>query len=221
MNWSVIGFSLSVLLGFGLSGIWFGSMVLLDSFLKKRKWNRLRSFENVLAAVIPTAIILSVNNKMVVNLRSLREPRLWLVSVVTVLVTVFVVIRKKEQKQRKGKELWLYGLDGIFMEIPQRFMMQSFVFILLHLWEVENRDYYAILATAIVWCISIVVQCLLTKEKIGMKVVLDLLASFIFSMGIGYVFQQSGIILWTMAAHFAERILSSMIFNYKSGKSKI
>lgn len=41
---------------------------------------------------------------------------------------------------RKGKELLLWGIDGMIMEIPQRLMMQSFVYELLKLLGVLSLE---------------------------------------------------------------------------------
>lgn len=99
------------------------------------------------------------------------------------------------------------------MEIPQRLMMQSFVWYLLKLSNVEDAMYISIIITAIVWCCSIFIQMRLSKNKLNKKIVIELLSSFVFSMGIGYLFAYSGFIVLSMVAHFIERILSAIIRN--------
>ena len=56
-------------------------------------------------------------------------------------------------------------------------------------------------------------QTFLFKKLFDKDVVLDILSSLVFSSGIGYVYQQTGLIVIPMIAHFCERILSCYIFN--------
>ena len=44
---------------------------------------------------------------------------------------------------------------------------------------------------------------------------IDIVSSFIFSIGIGYVFVKSELILLPIIAHFLERVLSKIIMNIK------
>ncbi|NLO09482.1 MAG: CAAX protease [Clostridiales bacterium] len=97
------------------------------------------------------------------------------------------------------------------MEIPQRMMMQSFVYGFLSLLGVSNLDNYTILATAIIWCMGIGIQGLIAGKHFNKDMLYDIIASLVFSLGIGYVYQKTGLILITMVAHFFERILSNCI----------
>ena len=108
-----------------------------------------------------------------------------------------------------GKELFVYAMDGIFMEVPQRMMMQSFIYMLME--KSDINAYIAVPVTALIWCISICIQCLIFKTKFDKSVLYELLSSFVFSMGVGTVLIKTEFIGFTMVAHFMERIASSEI----------
>ena len=71
--------------------------------------------------------------------------------------------------------------------------------------------YLSIPVTAFAWCISICIQCLICKLKFDRKIVIEIAASFLFSMGAGLLLLKSGFIGLPMAGHFLERILSTII----------
>ena len=119
---------------------------------------------------------------------------------VTVLLSAIVISINQVAEIPRGKELLLYALDGVCMEIPQRMMMQ---------WGLDL--YLSMPVTAFVWCISICIQCLICKLKFDRKIVIEIAASFLFSMGAGLLLLKSGFIGLPMAGHFLERILSTII----------
>ena len=121
----------------------------------------------------------------------------------------FAVSHCHFHKSGCGKELLLYALDGVCMEIPQRVMMQTFSGVLFMHWGLDL--YLSIPVTAFVWCISICIQCLICKLKFDRKIVIEIAASFLFSMGVGLLLLKSGFIGLPMAGHFLERILSTII----------
>lgn len=65
------------------------------------------------------------------------------------------------------------------------------------------------------WCLGIITQGILIKKKVNKQLMIDIVSSFIFSIGIGYVFVKSGLILLPIIAHFLERVLSKTIMNIK------
>ena len=94
---------------------------------------------------------------------------------VTVLLSAIVISINQVAEIPRGKELLLYALDGVCMEIPQRMMI-----LFMH-WGLDL--YLSIPVTAFVWCISICIQCLICKLKFDRKIVIEIAASFLFSMG--------------------------------------
>ena len=203
---------LSILAGFLLSGIWFGLLFLFIGFAQRLvnlKW--LLHLRTLFASIIPIVIIAVTVGLYPVQVEELNKANIYLVAHLTVLITTAIVSRKKQGVHRKGRELIIYGLDGAFMEIPQRLMMQSFIYGFLKLIGVSVLDHYTVLATALIWCMGIGIQALLKGEHFDKDLFIDLIASFVFSLGIGYVYQRTGLILITMTAHFLERILSGYV----------
>ncbi|BBF45338.1 hypothetical protein lbkm_4105 [Lachnospiraceae bacterium KM106-2] len=49
------------------------------------------------------------------------------------------------------------------------------------------------------------------KQSFGKDLYIDLAASFVFSMGVGWVFVQTESVFYGMIAHFCERVLSRTI----------
>lgn len=82
-----------------------------------------------------------------------------------------------------------------------------------------ERFGYTIIATAIIWCMCIIVQSFLFRMPLHKDMLFDLLASFVFSLGIGYVYQVTGLIIISMIAHFCERIVSCYILSRKHDTS--
>lgn len=128
---------------------------------------------------------------------------------VTVLLSAIVISINSGCGNPRGKELLLYALDGVCMEIPQRMMMQTFSGVLFMHWGLDL--YLSIPVTAFAWCISICIQCLICKLKFDWKIVIEIAASFLFSMGAGLPIIKKRIYWTTMAGHFLERILSTII----------
>ena len=86
---------------------------------------------------------------------------------------------KNKRSTDSRKPLFINFLDGAFMEIPQRLMIQTFICGLLKMFGMNI--YSGILINAVVWCSCIIFQDIIIKEKNAMKLILDLMASFIFS----------------------------------------
>lgn len=215
-------FLLSIVAGFLLSGIWFGLLFLFSSIIRRlvnHRW--LLHLNSLLASIISTAIIAITMGLYPLQAEGLVSIEVYLVAILTVLITTAIVSVKKQRTHKRGRELLIYGLDGAFMEIPQRMMMQSFVYGFLSLLRVLELEFYTILATAIIWCMGIVIQALLNDKNFDKEFLYDILASLVFSLGIGYVYQRTGLIIITMVAHFLERILSSCLVIQKIKSRKV
>lgn len=102
------------------------------------------------------------------------------------------------------------------MEIPQRLMMQSFLYGIMKLLKVPRIDIYTILITSCIWCIGIAIQNKMMKQRFGREWFLETLSSFIFSMGIGYVYQESRLLVISMLGHLCERLFSNYWIKNKS-----
>ena len=115
---------------------------------------------------------------------------------------------KKCRTAEKQELAWIY-MEAAFVEIAQRLMMQSFVMYLLDTWDCATI--WCVFLNALIWCAGIVVQGLLSKQTMGKNLVLDLSASFVFSIGCGYVFYLSGCIVFSIAAHVTERFVMTKL----------
>lgn len=210
----ILKFLLCVVLGFLLSGIWFGLHFAFVMLMQKTKTLWLSHLNAVLASIIPIVLITITMGIYPIQASGIKSIKVYIVVILTVLITSIIITLKKI-KSKKGKDLFLWGLDGMLMEIPQRLMMQSFVYGILKLFGVGSLNLYTIISTAFIWCISIEMQAILSRKPFDKEVLIDILASFIFSIGIGYAYQQTGLIVITMLAHFCERILSCYISDKK------
>lgn len=85
------------------------------------------------------------------------------------------------------------------MELPQRLMMQSALFALMQIGGVPDAARWAVLCCAAVWCFGIVTQAMLTKQTLDRALFAELAASLVFSIGVGYAYQQTGLLALSMA----------------------
>ena len=167
----------AIFLGILLSGIWFGMNSILCIWASKIKLEMISRFSMIVSAMIPTAIILKNSKLNLLDFASIGDWKSWLILAVTVLVVSVISARNKITTLPEGKELLWYALDGVFMEIPQRMMMQSFICLLMKAWN-ENI-YLSVLITAIIWCVSICIQCVIMKRRLDTGVMRELFASFV------------------------------------------
>lgn len=204
-------FLLCVDLGFLLSGIWFGLCLAIGILTQKAKKSWLSYLDTALASTIPILLISITMGLYPFQPSGIRDIKIYTTAFITVFITIVIITHKKTAKSRRGKDLLLWGIDGMLMEIPQRLMMQSFVYGILKLLGVLSLTLYTVIATALIWCLAIGMQTLLSKKAFGKDVFIDILASFVFSLGIGYVYHQTGFIAISMIAHFSERIVSCYV----------
>lgn len=207
----VIGIIVSFALGMLLSGIWFGLVIALERISDKCKLYSISRFKSVIAAVIPTYIILKLNNHYFFNVKSVSDWKAWIEILGVAIITAFIVSKNEVETLPSGKELLWYGIDGIFMEIPQRLMMQSFVWCILKQFKIDNAIVFSIFINAMIWCSSIIIQNMIFKIKFEKSTVREIFSSFFFSVGAGYILIKTEFIVFTMIAHLVERIASTWI----------
>ena len=193
-------------LGFLLSGVWFGMQLWLTHTFLKKGLNRLTYFSPLLAACIPTVLILRLCDSYSPNFPALSSGKLWALTAATLLVTCLIkgLSEKKPRTAEKWELPWVC-MEAAFVEIAQRLMMQSFVMYLLDAWGCAAI--WCVFLNALIWCAGIVIQGILAKQTMGKNFVLDLAASFVFSIGCGCVFYLSGCIAFSVTAHVAERLI--------------
>ena len=197
-------------LGFLLSGVWFGMQLWLTHIFLKKGHNRLTYFSPLLAACIPTVLILCLSDSYYLNLSALSSGKLWALTAATLLVTCLIKgLSDKKQRTAGKQELPWMCMEAAFVEIAQRLMMQSFLMYLLDAWGCAAI--WCIFLNALIWCAGIVIQGILARQTMGKNFVLDLAASFVFSIGCGCVFYLSGCIVFSVTAHVAERLIMTKL----------
>lgn len=194
--------------GILLSGVWFGLSMAMETVLDRFFPGLGRIGQSALVvvvpAVIPVTVILALSKRTMFHVSSIADWVSWLTILLTVFLVCLIIRNRPVKRIESRKDLLADGINGIFMEIPQRLMMQTFLWYLLECLEAENAGYLAILLTAVVWCAGIVIQGMISKNT-GRGMVVELAASFIFSIGVGYALFRTELIVFTMAAHFLER----------------
>lgn len=197
-------------LGFLLSGVWFGMQLwLTHTFLKKGR-NRLTYFSPLFAACIPTALIICLSGAYSPKLSALSSGKLWALTAATLLVTCLIKgLSEKKPRAVERQELPWMCMEAAFVEIAQRLMMQSFLMYLLNAWGCATV--WCVFLNALIWCAGIVIQGILAKQTMGKNFALDLMASFVFSVGCGCVFYLSGCIVFSVTAHVAERLIMTKL----------
>ena len=193
------------LLGFCLSGLWFGCHTLLRPKLEALAHGALEPLSPLLSAALPTVLICIAAKTHPFHFSALMDVRLWLLAFMTVLLTCLVKRLLCPLQTAPASGLVSRCLEAACMEFPQRAMMQTFL-----CWYLARRGaepVWGIVLCGSVWCLSIIVQAVILRQH-GLRALLgDLLASFVFSLGIGFVFFRSECLLLPMLAHTLERYI--------------
>ena len=197
-------------IGFLLSGLWFGCQFALATVITNKKLWWLDMFKPLITGIIPTVLICLWGNYNVLSLDRALAPSLWGVALLTVMVASSIIIVGADRKKEKDiHKLLPRCVEAACMEIPQRAMMQSFAEVVLISFGLNG--FMSILITALIWCAAQGVQLLLFKQKATKTFWIEMLASFVFSLGIGYSFWASKFIPMTMLCHGIERFVTNKI----------
>lgn len=131
---------------------------------------------------------------------------LWLLSGATVLAVCGIRCLGGRKGRTVGRrELARLCAEAAMLEVAQRGMLQVFLMALLEAWGC--RTVWCVVLNGLVWCGGILVQARLARQSMGRELAWELLSSLAFSLGCGYVFYRSGRLLFSAAAHAAERFL--------------
>ena len=129
---------------------------------------------------------------------------------ITVMATSSIIIVGADRKNEKDiHKLLPRCVEAACMEIPQRAMMQSFTEVVLIYFGLNG--FISILITALIWCAAQGVQLSLFKQKATKTFWIEMIASFVFSLEIGYSFWASKFIPMTMLCHGIERFVTNTI----------
>ena len=130
----------------------------------------------------------------------------WLLSGATVLAVCGIRCLGGRKGWTVGRrELARLCAEAAMVEVAQRGMLQVFLMALLEAWGC--RTVWCVVLNGLVWCGGILVQARLARQSMGRELAWELLSSLAFSLGCGYVFYRSGCLLFSAAAHAAERFL--------------
>ena len=191
------------LLGFCLSGLWFGLHTLLRPRLEAAASGKLEPLAPLLSAALPIVLICLASKSHPFHLSALADGRLWLLALAAVLLTCLVKRLLCPAAEPSESGLAARCLEAACMEFPQRAMMQTFLCWYLSLLGLE--PVWSIALCGGVWCLSIAVQAAIFQQRRLRALLGDLLASFVFSLGIGYVYFRSECLLLPMLAHALKR----------------
>lgn len=198
---------LAFILGFLLSGVWFGCHMLIRQYIFKKKLDKFEMFSPLLSAFVPAVIICLFFQIYPIHLLTLTDLKLWGVAFVTVGLTSIIILRGKKQREESREPLYKKCVEAALMEVPQRVMMQTFICGLLLFWGEDTS--WCILINAIIWCMDILVQAFIFKHGNYKKIMIEVVASFVFSIGAGYVFWKSVCFVIPMISHAAERYITN------------
>lgn len=204
---------LSLLIGIGASCIWFGFLILFSNLTKRIKW--MKRFLTVLASIPLLIVVFFVFGFVPLNINTSSILIGLVIVLITVLICVTVVYLRNNRRSLFGKDLLLWGIDGVLMEISQRLMMQSLMFGVLSFFKVPYIEVLTVICTAVVWCIALFLQNRIQKNTLDKEFLKEIIASFIFSLGIGWTYQITGFIVLPMLGHFLERISSNYLLRKK------
>lgn len=195
------------IIGFLLSGIWFSFHIYVSQKLKNTK--KALMFSPLLTAIIPTIIIWLLMGDYLFHFEKLIDYKVWVIAAVTLVATCAMVMFGSRTKEAyKPTELIGMCIEAACMEIPQRAMMQAIVLWLLLKWNLNLLS--CILINALIWCGDIIFQAVVIQKQVSVKKpLIEVISSFVFSIGIGYVFYAARCIILPMALHSLERFVTN------------
>lgn len=199
------------LIGFLLSGIWIAINMAVSRWLKNVE--KALMLRPLLSAIIPTIIICLLVGDHPFHFERLTDYKIWLIATLTLAVTcAIVMIGSRTKVNYTPTELAEMCIEAACMEIPQRAMMQTFVLWLLTKWDLAPLCCIPI--NALIWCGGILFQAIVVQKQVSIKkLTIELVSSFVFSVGIGYAFYATNCIILPMAMHATERFATNYSFD--------
>lgn len=166
-------------------------------------------FSPLLTAIIPAIIIWLLLGDHPFHFEKLIDYKVWVIAAVTLAATcVIMMFRSRTKEAYKPTELMEMCIEAACMEIPQRAMMQAIVLWLLLKWNLNPLN--CILINALIWCGDIIFQAVVIQKQVTIKkLLIEVISSFVFSVGIGYAFYTVRCIILPMALHSLERLLTN------------
>lgn len=210
-----MGYIVTFLLGFLLSGVWFGCHIFIRQQIARKELAKLDMFSPLLSAIIPTVIIFLITQTHPFHVSAIKNYKLWIIAITTVFVVslIKIMLSHTEAVTETDGTISSKCMEAALMEIPQRTMMQTFLCLMLSYGGLDIV--WGIFINACVWVLDIVVQAYIFRQRNYYEIVVDILASFVFSVGIGYVYFVSEFIVISMSAHALERYIVTKVKSRK------
>lgn len=200
---------LSFLFAFIIMGAIFGTGQILYSFLNKFKVTNKLSRYSIQIISLFCYILMNIFMKVnmtVLKLQGLLNIKYWIWTIIVVFIVSYISsIKKRELAKLKKQEKLRSILSGMAMEIPQRLFMQVFLYAFI------KSVGISVLFNSLIWCLGIWIQSLIISQKFNKELFIEVVASFIFSIGIGFIFMKSECIIFAVLGHGLERYLSEFL----------
>ena len=138
---------------------------------------------------------------------------------ICIMPTAIIVCIGRKYKPNEPFKMGNF-LNGASMEIPQRLLVQN-LFVVLGVNTIIYKSItLAILLNALIWVQFILIQEIISGNKITLKIIPEIIASFWFSIWVGVIYMDTGNILIAMLTHGLQRIITHGI-RLKFGKQEI
>lgn len=160
----------------------------------------------IASSILPLACILPFCTEWWGDIGALTNLKMWgIICIFAILVNVFILLFiRRPYKKQKCVQYLLTLFEAGSMEIPMRMMMMNFLLLLLEHWCLPR--YLSIVFTGIVWCMAILVQAVVFHQQ-WKETVIEMIASFMFSLGVGYVYYSTRVLLFAIVGHVLERAI--------------
>jgi hypothetical protein len=207
------------LVAFLIGGIIFGCSTLLQSFFNKSKrFKWLISYSFPICSIIPVVVLFLVTPRevTVLNFSGFLDLTNFALFILAFLVPALIITFKAKKLTNVSKGVVVNEfISGAAMEIPQRLFMQTFFVVILSVYHINHGEVIAIFLNALIWCLFILTQAIILKQKFNAQFMIEEVTSFIFSVIVGFLFMRSNLILYPMLAHGMERIISILLVKIK------
>ena len=168
-------------------------------------------FVPLIAAFIPTLVVLIIRNSWRLHLDTIADLEYWgLILLAIVISSTLTIVFSPSTNKVEPMELSMRCLHGGFMEVPERVMLQNFTLLMLMSFNIQAK--YSVLISSIVIALGIIIDAILRKDKDYRSITVKVISSLIFSLLVGHVYYFSGCIIYCIVGHILERFISNIFY---------
>ena len=201
---------LTAVIGLVLWAVYYVLSFLTNKYIVKEN-KTLGYFVPLIAAFIPTLVILIIKNGWSLHLENFLDFEYWGTILLAVVVSsALTVVFSPSQNKIEPMELSMRCLHGGFMEVPERVMMQNFIMILLVAFNLKAKN--CVVITATILGLGIIIEAIIKKDKDYKSLIIKVLSSVIFSLLVGHVYFFTGCIIYCIVGHILERFISNIFY---------